>query len=74
MLNNFIDRAKGFKQILDMWLQQDLSLIGNITILKSLALSKIIYKCSDITPPDAFVDYIIDLAYNFVWHQKPEKI
>jgi hypothetical protein len=43
VLKNFIDRAKEFKRVLDMWMQRDLSLIGKITVLKSLAFSKIIY-------------------------------
>ena len=48
---NFMDRAKEVKRILDMWSQRDLSLIGKITILKSLAFSKIIYQCGVIDPP-----------------------
>jgi hypothetical protein len=50
MQKNFTDKAKDFKRILDMWLQRDLSLIGKITILKSLAFSKRIYQCGVITP------------------------
>jgi hypothetical protein len=42
---NFMDRAKDFKRILDMWSQRDLSLIGKITVLKSLAFSTVIYQC-----------------------------
>jgi hypothetical protein len=57
-----------------MWLQRDLSLIGKITILKSLAFSKIIYQCGVITPPPTFIEHIKDLAYRFVWHNKPDKI
>jgi hypothetical protein len=56
---NFMDRAKEFKRILDMWLQRDLSLIGKITILKSLAFSKVIYQCGVMTTPTNLyrVDY-----------------
>ena len=71
---NFMDRAKEFKQILDMWSQRDLSLIGKITILKSLAFSKIIYQCGVITPPQKFIEHIIDLAYGFIWNHKKDKI
>jgi hypothetical protein len=71
---NFMDRAKVFKKVLDMWLQRDLSLIGKITILKSLAFSKILYQCGVMNPPQDFIDYIIDLAYNFVWSNKKDKI
>jgi hypothetical protein len=57
-----------------MWLQRDLSLIGKITILKSLAFSKVIYQCGASIAPNNFVEYINDLAYNFIWHNKPDKI
>jgi hypothetical protein len=41
MLKNFMDKAKDFKRVLDMWSQRDLSLIGKITILKSLLQNNI---------------------------------
>jgi hypothetical protein len=71
---NFMDRAREFKKILDMWLQRDLSIIGKITILKSLAFSKILYQCGVLDTPQTFIEYINDLAYNFVWSNKPNKI
>jgi hypothetical protein len=74
MQKNFMDRAKEFKQILDMWSQRDLSLIGKITILKSLAFSKIIYQCGVFTSPPNFVEQINDIAYKFIWNNKPDKV
>ena len=74
MQKNFTDKIKDFKRILDMWMQRDLSFIGKITILKSLAFSKIIYQCAVITPPPNFIEEIKDLAFSFVWHNKPDKI
>jgi hypothetical protein len=74
VLKNFMDRAKEFKRVLDMWLQRDLSLIGKITILKSLAFSKVIYQCGVMTTPPNFIETIIDIAYNFIWNNKPDKI
>jgi hypothetical protein len=74
MQKHFMDRAREFKRILDMWLQRDLSLIGKITILKSLAFSKIIYQCGVLPIPPNFVEYITNLAYAFVWNNKPNKI
>jgi hypothetical protein len=71
---NFMDRAKEFKRILDLWRQRDLSLIGRITVLKSLAFSKIIYQCGMITSPPDFIDHINELAFNFVWNDKPNKV
>jgi hypothetical protein len=74
MMKNFMDKAKDFKRILDMWTQRDLSLIGKITILKSLAFSKIIYQCGVISPPKKFIEHITDLAYKFIWNNKKDKV
>jgi exonuclease III len=74
VLKNFSDRAKEFKRILDMWMQRDLSLIGKITILKSLAFSKVIYQCGVMKYTEEFKQTIIDIAYNFIWNYKPNKI
>jgi exonuclease III len=71
---NFMDRAKEFKRILDLWLQRDLSLLGKITILKSLAFSKIIYQCGVIACPSKFIEQVNNMAYNFIWNYKPNKI
>jgi hypothetical protein len=49
-------------------------LIGKITVLKSLAFSKIIYQCGVITCPPKFVELITNLAYTFIWSNKPDKI
>jgi hypothetical protein len=69
-----MDRAKAFKKILDLWSQRDLSLIGKITILKSLAFSKIIYQCGMIACPPKFTELITEIAYSFIWGNKPNKI
>jgi hypothetical protein len=74
MQKNFMDKAKELKRILDMWSQRDLSLIGKITILKSLAYSKIIYQCGVLDPPPKFIEQIIELAFGFLWNKKPDKI
>jgi hypothetical protein len=71
---NFMDRAKEFKKVLDIWLQRNLSLIGKIAVLKSLAFSKIIYQCGVMVSPPKFIEYVNTIAFNFVWHNKPEKI
>jgi hypothetical protein len=71
---NFTDKAKDFKRVLDMWLQRDLSLIGKILILKSLAFSKIIYQSGVMTVPPKFINQITSIAYDFIWNYKPDKI
>jgi hypothetical protein len=71
---NFTDKAKIFKKVLDLWSQRDLSLIGKITILKSLAFSLLTYQCCSILPPDNFIEDITTMAYQFLWNGKIDKV
>jgi hypothetical protein len=71
---NFTDRIRIFKQILDLWSQRDLSIIGKITILKSLAFSTLTYQCCSLTPPENFLDNVSNLAFKFLWNGKSEKV
>ena len=49
-------------------------LFGNITIIKSLALSKIIFISSVLTVPAGFVDQVNKSLSNFIRNHKPPKI
>jgi hypothetical protein len=71
---NFSDKLKAFKRILDLWSQRDLSLIGKVTILKSLAFSMITYQCCSLNVPDEFLETVNSLAFKFLWSGKPNKI
>jgi hypothetical protein len=72
--NNFNKKLKELKTLLAIWGQRDLSILGRITIFKSLAFSKLIYQCNNLAVTDDFVKQIIQVAYNFIWQGKPEKV
>ena len=59
---------------LNIWKQRGLSLKGKITILKSLAVSKMIYLSSMLPVPGWFIKKVDILFFNFVWDGKPSKI
>ena len=71
---NFTDKLKSFTRILDLWSQRDLSLIGKIAILKSLAFSLITYQCCSLEVPEDFIETVNSYAFKFLWNGKPEKI
>ena len=71
---NFSEKTKSFKLILNLWSQRDLSLIGKIALLKSLAFSLITYQCCSLMVPDNFMNEIIDIAFKFLWSGKKDKI
>ena len=63
-----------WKLCLNVWSSRDLTLFGNITIIKSLALSKIIFISSLLSVPAGFVDQVNKSLSNFIWNHKPPKI
>ena len=72
--NNFTKKLQELKTLLAIWGQRELTVLGRITIFKSLALSKVIYQCNNIVVPDDFIKQLIQVAYNFIWQGKPEKV
>ena len=57
-----------------MWSQRDISLQGRINIVKTLALSKLIFVCSVLETPEHFADEVNKLIFDFIWNYKPSKI
>ena len=71
---NFIEKLKELKSILGIWGQRDLSILGRITLFKSLAFSKVIYQCSNLTVPEAIIKELNQIGFNFIWHGKKDKV
>ena len=57
-----------------MWSQRDLSIVGRINIIKTLALSKLIFICSVISTPKDFSKEVNKITFDFIWNYKPAKI
>jgi hypothetical protein len=53
--NNFTEKLKELKKLLAIWGLRDLSILGRITVFKSLAFSKIIYQCNNLAVPPDFI-------------------
>ena len=72
---NYLPKLNKLKQILNIWASTDLTPYGKITIIKSLALSQLIFIFSVLpNPPDDFIKEIEKTIYCFVWNGKPDKI
>lgn len=57
-----------------MWSQRDLSILGKINIIKTLALSKLIFICSVMNTPKEFSKEVNKITFDFIWNYKPAKI
>ena len=71
---NFENKLSSVTTLLNLWFPRNLTLRGRIIILKTLALSKLIYTTSMLTPPDKFVKRVNQSIAQFVWRKKVPKI
>ena len=62
------------ESIIKMWRIRNLSLIGKIVILKSLAISKLIYVISSTHVPRSYVIKIQRDINNFLWNDSTPKV
>ena len=72
--DNFEKKFVALEKCLNVWSSRDITLFGKITIIKSLALSKIILCSSVLSVPTGFVDQVNKSLSNFIWNHKPPKI
>jgi len=57
-----------------MWSQRDISIYGRINIVKTLALSKLVFICSVLKAPKHFTQEDDKITSEFVWNHKPLKV
>ena len=72
---NYLPKLKKIEQIFSSWDKRNLSVIGKTLIIKSLALSQLLYLTSVIPNPEApIMKRIETLLFKYVWNKKPDKI
>ena len=72
---NSIDIIKIVEGVCKQWSKRKLTLIGRITIIKSLALARFIHLLLALpTPLDDFLKNLERIFYNFLWNGSPDRI
>ncbi len=71
---NMNTKYDAFSKVLRIWQTRDLSIIGRNTILKSLAVSKLIYPATSLYVPPLIIANIQKDIINYIWNQKPAKV
>ena len=71
---NISNKLKKIKQLLNSWKQRKLTLIGKVLIIKSLAVSQIIYLANLQPFPDESIKEFERLFYEFLWGGTTHKI
>jgi endonuclease/exonuclease/phosphatase family metal-dependent hydrolase len=72
--NNFDDRLLKIKNKFNMWKKRDLTIYGKILIIKTFALSQILYTSTVLHIPDKIVKEIQNLIFCFLWNGKTHKV
>ena len=72
--NNLRKRIDKMKNLLNMWRQRSLTLYGKILIIKTFALSQILYAMSVLNIPDNYMKEIDEIIYEFLWSCKQHKV
>ena len=71
---NWEDKVEKLKRILDNWRKRNLTFFGKVTVLKSLALSQIMYVAAVLYTPEWAIKQIRKLSLDFIWNNKKYKI
>ena len=69
-----MEKITKLETILNIWSARRLTLLGKITIIKSLALSQIVYLLSALPAPQGILQKNNLLLYEFLWGSKSAKI
>ena len=71
---NFLPRLKVFDNILTIWHRRGLSLKGKVTILRALALPRLLYPMSVLPIPNKIVKIVDSMIFDFIWSLRKPKI
>ncbi|KAJ8032352.1 hypothetical protein HOLleu_25860 [Holothuria leucospilota] len=72
---DFNKALENIKGVLRHWSKRQLTVLGKVTVVKSLALSKLTYLLMSLPNPDeSFVTNLQRLLFKFVWNEKLVKV
>ena len=71
---NYNEKIEKIRKILSCWKYRRLTLLGRITVLKSLAASQLVYLLSPMPSNYHAINEINTLFYQFLWNGKGDKI
>lgn len=72
--DTFREKATNIKNLFHSWKTRSLTLNGKILIIKSLAISQIIYLLNLQPFPDDYIKELEHMIYEFLWNSKTHKV
>ena len=71
---NFMKAFSNFKTVLNTWKTRQLTIYGRLEVVRSLAISKIMYVLNMLDPPKGFCKDVQNAINGFVWKNKTAKV
>ena len=73
--HNYVEKIKDIKRLIISWSKRTLTVLGKITVVKSLLLPKLNYLLLSLPEPSPqIMKEINSYFYSFIWGNKPDKI
>ena len=74
MIFNCKEKTEKIRKLLSCWQYRRLSLLGKITVVKTLAASQLVYLLAPLHSTHPAIKEINDMFYHFLWNGKGDKI
>ena len=71
---NYQEKKEKISKIVNCWQVRRLTLLGKITVIKSLAASQLVYIMSPLPSSQSHLKEIHQILYNFLWDGRGDKI
>lgn len=67
---NWIDKIEQLQRLLDNWRSRKLTIFGKVQVIKSLALSKLVFSAINTYMPTFVCKSVNKIIYSFIWNKK----
>ena len=72
---NYDNKLKEIKKLLEIWSRRNLTPYGRVTVLKTLAVSKLTFLLLSLpNPPKCFLDELNTMFFKFLWQSQCDRI
>ena len=75
LIYNCDSKIKQIQNVIKLWSLRKLTVLGRVTIIKTLIISKLTHLfISLLNPPKPMIKHLNKMLFQFIWQNKPEKI
>jgi len=67
---NWNEKIEKIQRVLNMWKKRELTLLGKVTIVKTVIMSKLVHNFSLLATPENIISAIDKMLCNFIWKKK----